>query len=94
VDDGIVRVARHVEHRHGRLEGGEPFRELATTHTRHHDIRQHQVDRPGVSFTDPEGFAPVTRFQDRIPVGLEDIVGQIPHGRLVLDQQNGLAPVG
>jgi len=45
MDDGIVRVARHIEHRHVRLEGRDPIRKLATTHPWHHDIRQHEVDR-------------------------------------------------
>src|SRR5215207_5611458 len=38
--DGVVRVARHEEHLHGRPQCLEPFPKLATAHARHDDVSQ------------------------------------------------------
>src|SRR5712692_3051809 len=62
-DDGIIRVARHVEHLHVGTQGGEPLGELATAHLRHDDVRDHEVDGTLVPPADLERLGAVTRLR-------------------------------
>ena len=46
--DKAIRVTGHVEHLHRWMSGGESFREYAPVYSRHHYVREEQMNRAGV----------------------------------------------
>jgi hypothetical protein len=61
-----------------------------TAHARHYHVGEEEVDVPPVVAQHGEGFDPIPRLQDPVAVPAQDLVGQLAHQRLVLDQQDRL----
>jgi hypothetical protein len=59
----------------------------------HLDVGQEQVDGAGVLLPEADGLRPVGRLQDDVALAPEDHADEAPQGRLVVHQQDGLAPV-
>src|SRR5260370_39997937 len=63
--------------------------ELAAAHSRHHYIRNHQVNRPFVFFCDLYGVGAIPCFQGGISSLLETFAHHFPDRFFVLDEQYG-----
>ena len=75
-DDRIIGVAAQEEDLDAGLRLGQPLGHQPTAHTRHHHIRQEQVNSALVLLGHPQGCLAVPRLQHGIALHLEGIPGE------------------
>src|SRR5713101_9094271 len=66
VNDGVLRVGRHVKHLHARAKALQPLDQLAPLHPGHDYIGQYQVYGSVVPFRELDGIRGVSRFHNRV----------------------------
>ena len=86
----IIRVTRHVEHLHLRMNHFQTFRQLTTAHPGHHHIRQDQMNRLFILLTEHKGLPPVRGLQNLIPLPLQYPDRKFPNHLLILHNENRL----
>src|SRR5450830_2127263 len=91
-NDRLVGVARHEQHPRGRARPGENLRQLAPTHSRHHDIRDAQVDRPIEGVGERESLVPARGLEHLVPKVSQDASDELSHHLFVLDEKQRLRP--
>src|SRR5439155_1683325 len=74
--------------------GLDPAGIAPAVHPRHRYVGQQQVDRARMRFTDPQGLHAALRIQEVVAQRYQNIPGQPPYQRLVVDEQNGFRTRG
>src|SRR2546427_9548324 len=90
VHDGLLGVAGGVEYLQTGPHGLEAGRELPAADPRQHDVRDEEVDRPGVACRELQGVGSAGRRQDGVAVGRQHLPRERADGLVVLDQQHRL----
>src|SRR6266498_5336305 len=72
VADRVIGVAGHEEHPHVRPRRSQPLCQLQATHPGHHDIGDHELDRPLELPGDCQSLVGVGGRDNRVPLGLQD----------------------
>jgi len=71
-------------------EGQRLRHEFRSRHVGHLDIGQQQMDRTLVLRAEMKGFRAPGGFQDPVPISLKDQTHVLPHGRIVVYEEDGL----
>ena len=90
----LVRIPGYEQRPHPRPEWGEELDELPATHPRHDDVRDQQVDRPGVLLRDEEPLLSIPGLENGVAARLQRQARQRADGVLVFDQENRLGTPG
>src|SRR5450759_475811 len=91
-NDRLFGGARHEQHPRGRPRPGENLRQLAPTHSRHHDIRDEQVDRPIEGVGERESLVPARGLEHLVAKVAQDASDELSHHHFVLDEKQRLRP--
>src|SRR5258708_6904162 len=86
----LAGVARDEQHPGLRTQRFQFLSQLASTHVRHYDVGNCQMDRRSVILAHRQGIDAVSGFQHRIAAKPEELGGCPAQGLLILDQQHGL----
>ena len=87
---GVAGIPRHVQDTHSGPAGGDPVGELLAGESRHHDVREEQVNRASVALEHAHGIGGVGGREHDIPLCLQRPAAEQEHRRFILDDEHGL----
>src|SRR3954469_5560853 len=89
-EHGVGRIPARIEHAQQRTVRGQPGRQRTSAETRHHDVRDHEVDPALLHARDRQRFIAVARFEHRVARSSENLPHQRAHRAIVFDDENRL----
>src|SRR5579883_1075354 len=89
--DGIGRIARYVQHSYPPMQGGQPLGDLAAISARQNHVGHEQINFPGISRCDTNGFNAVARFQHGVVALHQNVATQSAHRVVIFHQQHNFA---
>ena len=88
MDDKVVRVAAHEEHGHRRVTRLQALCQFGPARTRHHDIRDDQVECPVFILIECPCFLWICEIVHSVTQFGQDLGGEVAYTFLVLNQQD------
>jgi hypothetical protein len=86
--DGVIRVARHVQHLEIRKTCAQSVGQLSTAQLRHYHIRQQHADTLQLFVRNCGRFQRITHGNHIVTAVREYVSGESAHSAVVLHQQN------
>ena len=90
VRDRVVCVARQIEDAQSRPTRAQPHGELVSAHVRHHDVGDEYLNLLVEQLADLERFDASARGKHAVALRAQNLLEQLTHAVLVLDEQNRL----
>src|SRR4029077_648709 len=89
VDDGVFGVAGEEEYLDLRTASGHALREFTSTHARHDDIGDQEVDGSLILICQAESGFTVRCLHYSVPLANQDLTDKFPYRLLIFDQEYG-----